>query len=83
MAHGHFGYSSLLKNTAQAAVSRPTDFWLMDVFETSCAVGAPLRMKKGRIEVATFQRKDDQQYTASERVVETVPRCLDEPLPVA
>jgi hypothetical protein len=40
-------------------------------------------MKKDRIEVATFQRKDDQQYTASERVFETVPRCLDEPLHVA
>jgi hypothetical protein len=40
-------------------------------------------MKKGRIKVATFQRKDDQQYTVSERVFETVPRCLDEPLPVA
>ena len=26
-------------------------------------VGAPLRMKKDKIEVATFRRKDDQQYT--------------------
>lgn len=51
--------------------------------ETSCAVGAPLRMKKGSIEVATFQRKDDQQYTASKRVVETGLRCLDDPLHVA
>jgi MFS family permease len=32
-------------------------------FETSCAAGAPLRMKKGRIEVATFQREDVQQST--------------------
>jgi len=40
-------------------------------------------MKKGRIGVATSQREDDQQSTASERVFETVLRCLDEPLPVA
>jgi hypothetical protein len=40
-------------------------------------------MKKERIEVATFRRKDDQQYTVKQRVFETVPRCLDEPLHVA
>jgi hypothetical protein len=40
-------------------------------------------MKQGRIKEAAFQRKDDQRYTASERVFETVPRCLDEPLHVA
>jgi hypothetical protein len=40
-------------------------------------------MKTGRIEVATFPRKDDQQYTVKQRVFETVLRCLDEPLPVA
>ena len=56
--------------------------WVLLTFETSCAAGAPLRMKQGRIEEAAFQRKDDQRYTASERVFETVPRCLDEPLPV-
>jgi len=33
--------------------------------------------------VATFQRKDDQQYTVPERAFETVLRCLDEPLHVA
>ncbi len=32
-------------------------------FETSCAGGAPLRMKKGILEGATFQKEDDHQYT--------------------
>jgi hypothetical protein len=40
-------------------------------------------MKKDRIEVATFRRKDDHQYTVKQRVFETVPRCLDGPLHVA
>ncbi len=51
--------------------------------ETSCAVGAPLPMKKSILEGGSSRREDDQQYTASERAFETVLRCLDEPLPVA
>ena len=31
--------------------------------ETSCAAGAPLRMKTSILGVANFQREDDQRYT--------------------
>ena len=57
--------------------------WVFREFETSCAAGAPLRMKKGILEVATFQREDDQQSTVSQRVKETVLWGLGEPLHVA
>jgi len=40
-------------------------------------------MKKSILEVAMFQRENDQQSTVSQRVFETVFRGLDEPLHVA
>ena len=52
-------------------------------FETSCAGGAPQRMKRDILAAARFQREDVHRYTVAQRVFETVLRCLDEPLRVA
>src|SRR5205823_2208653 len=57
--------------------------WLSPTFETPCAVGAPLLMKKSILRTASSRREDDQRYTVYERAFETVLRCLDEPLHVA
>jgi hypothetical protein len=56
---------------------------LMATLETSCAAGAPLRMKRGILGVVSSWREDVHQYTVSQRVFETVLWCLDEPLHVA
>jgi hypothetical protein len=48
-----------------------------------CLLGAPLLVKKDRIQVAMFQREDDQQYPVPQCVFETVLRGLGEPLHVA
>ncbi len=41
----------------------PTKFDAFTKAETSCAAGAPLRMKKDILREANSQREDDQRYT--------------------
>jgi hypothetical protein len=71
----------ILGESQRRAVTMP--FSCPVIYETSCAAGAPLLMKKRILTKARSWREDDQQYTVEQRAFETVLRYLDEPLHAA